>query len=48
MVMAVHDGRLVRHHNIYQWLEIGLIGRGGAVGVVQLQEFPLGSGIGKG
>jgi len=48
MVMPVHNGRLVCHDDIHQRLEIGLVGCGRAVRVVQLEEFPLGSGVGEG
>lgn len=38
--MAVHDDAIVRDDDVDERLEVSFVGCGGAVGVVELEEFP--------
>lgn len=47
VVVAVEDNALVLLDNLNQRGKVGLVGGGGHVGVVQLEELPVGGGVGK-
>ena len=47
VVVAVENNALVLLDNLNQRGKVGLVGGGGHVGVVQLEELPVGGGVGK-